>query len=145
LNSLRLMQFGPFPLRIMIGITFLAHRVPSLADFGQVQSFVGRIGLPPEAAFIVAALEIGGAIAMFAGILTRITAVLYIVFMLSTTLAVKLSRGFVGGFEVDLLLLVMAASLLITGPGRLSVEWDVIKREIWPRGRALLPAPQQRA
>jgi putative oxidoreductase len=142
---MRLMQFGPFPLRIMIGITFLAHRVPSLADFGQVQSFVGRIGLPPEAAFIVATLEIGGAIAMFAGILTRITAVLYIVFMLSTTLAVKLSRGFVGGFEVDLLLLVMAASLLITGPGRISVEWDVLKREIWPRGRALVPAATQKA
>jgi putative oxidoreductase len=110
-----------------------------------VQSFVGRIGLPPEAAFIVATLEIGGAIAMFAGILTRITAVLYIVFMLSTTLAVKLSRGFVGGFEVDLLLLVMAASLLITGPGRISVEWDVLKREIWPRGRALVPAATQKA
>ncbi|WP_266190233.1 hypothetical protein [Candidatus Nitrososphaera gargensis] len=37
MNSLRLMQFGPLPLRIMMGITFLAHRVPSLTDFGQVQ------------------------------------------------------------------------------------------------------------
>lgn len=140
MNSLRLIQIGPFPLRIMIGITFLAHRVPSLADFGQVQGFVGRIGLPPEAAFIVAALEIGGAMAMFAGIITRITAALYIVLMLSTTLVVKLSRGFVGGFEVDLLLLVMAVSLLITDPGRISVEWDVLKREMWPRGRSLVPA-----
>jgi uncharacterized membrane protein YphA (DoxX/SURF4 family) len=138
------MQFGPLPLRIMLGITFLAHRVPSLADFGQVQGFVGRVGLPPEVAFIVATLEIGGAIAMFAGIITRITAVLYIVFMLSTTLAVKLSRGFVGGFEVDLLLLVMAVSLLITGPGWMSVEWDVLKREIWLRGRTLVPAAPPR-
>lgn len=143
-NSLRLIQFGPFPLRIMLGITFLAHRVPSLADFGQVQGFVGRIGLPPEVAFVVATLEIGGALAMFAGIITRITAMLHIVFMLSTTLAVKLSRGFVGGFEVDLLLLVMAVSLLITGPGRISVEWDVLKREIWPRGRMLVPAVEQK-
>lgn len=138
------MQFGPFPLRIMLGITFLAHRVPSLADFGQVQGFVGRLGLPPEVAFVVATLEIGGAIAVFAGIITRITAALYIVFMISTTLAVKLSRGFVGGFEVDLLLLVMAASLLVTGPGRISIEWDVLKREIWPRGRALVPAAPPR-
>jgi putative oxidoreductase len=139
------MQFGPFPLRIMLGITFLAHRVPSLADFGQVQGFVGRIGLPPEVAFIVATLEIGGAIAMFAGIITRITAALYIVLMLSTTLAVKLSRGFVGGFEVDMLLLVMAASLIITGPGRISVEWDVLKREIWPKGKSLVPAAPPKA
>jgi len=139
------MQFGPLPLRIMIGITFLAHRVPSLADFGQVQGFVGRIGLPPEVAFVVAALEIGGATAMFAGIITRITAALYIMLMLSTTLVIKLSRGFVGGFEVDLLLLVMAASLLITGPGRISIEWDVLKREIWPRGKTLVPAAPPRA
>lgn len=111
MDNTRLLQFGPFPLRIMIGITFLAHRVPSLADFGQVQGFVGRMGLPPEVAFVVAALEIGGAIAMFAGVLTRITAALYIVLMLATTIVVKSSRGFVGGFEVDLLLLVMAVSL----------------------------------
>lgn len=82
---------------------------------------------------------------MFAGIITRITASLYIVLMLSTTLVVKLSRGFVGGFEVDLLLLVMAVSLLITGPGRISIEWNVLKREIWPRGRALVPAAPPRA
>src|SRR5688572_13387753 len=107
------MQFGPFPLRIMLGMTFLAHRVPSLADFGQVQGFVGRLGVPPEVALIVATLEIGGAMAMFAGIITRITAVLYIILMASTTLAVKLSRGFLGGFEVDLLVLAMAVSILI--------------------------------
>lgn len=132
----------------MIGITFLAHRVPSLADFGMVQGFVGNnLGLPPEVAIIVATLEIGGAIAMFVGILTRITAVLYIILMLSTTFVVKMSRGFVGGFEVDLLLLVMAVSLLITGPGRISIEWDILKREIWPRGRSLVPkqAPSARS
>lgn len=123
----------------MIGITFLAHRLPSLADFGMVQGFVGRIGLPPEVAFVVATLEIGGAIAMFAGIFTRITAALYIILMLCTSFVVKLERGFLGGFEVDMLLLVMAASVLITGPGRISIEWDVLKREIWPRGRSLVP------
>ncbi|AFU58803.1 hypothetical protein Ngar_c18710 [Candidatus Nitrososphaera gargensis Ga9.2] len=64
---------------------------------------------------------------------------------MSTTLVIKLSREFVGGFEVDPLLLVMAASLLITGPGRISIEWDVLKREIWPRGKTLVPAAPPRA
>ena len=27
-------------------------------------------------------------------------------------------------------------SLLLTGPGRISIEWDVLKREIFPRGKA---------
>ena len=139
LNQLQLMQFGPFPLRIVLGITFLAHRVPSLADFGRVQGFVGSLGLPPEAAYVVALLEIGGAIAIMAGILTRITAGFFIILMASTSLVVKFSRGFVGGYEVDILLLTIAASLIITGPGRISVEWDLLKREILPRGRQLVP------
>lgn len=29
----RLKKLGLFPLRIMLGMTFLVHRVPSLADF----------------------------------------------------------------------------------------------------------------
>ena len=139
MNSQKLLQFGPFPLRIVLAVTFFAHRIPSLAEFGRVQGFVGSLGLPPEMAYIIAVLEIGGATAILLGVFTRITAGLLIVLMTCTTLVVKLSRGFVGGFEVDVLLLTIAASLIITGPGRLSIEWDVLKREILPRGRSLVP------
>jgi putative oxidoreductase len=140
MNPLKLIQFGPFPLRIVLAVTFLAHRVPSLSEFDRVQGFVGSLGLPPEAAFVVATLEIGGAIAILLGVLTRIAAAFFIVFMTCTTIVVKLSRGFVGGFEVDILLLTIAASLMITGPGRISVEWDLLKRELFPRGKALVPS-----
>ncbi|HEY8139769.1 MAG TPA: DoxX family protein [Nitrososphaera sp.] len=140
MNPLRLIQFGPFPIRIVLAITYLAHRVPSLSEFDRVQGFVGSLGLPPEAAFVVAVLEIGGAIAILLGVLTRITAGFFIVFMTCTTIVVKLSRGFVGGFEVDVLLLTIAVSLMITGPGRISVEWDLLKRELFPRGRELVPS-----
>ncbi len=139
MNSVRLMQFGPFPLRIILGIAFLAHRLPTLAEFNKVQGFVGSLGLPPEMAYVIATLEIGGAIAILTGVFTRITAGLFIILMTSTTLVVKLSRGFLGGFEVDLLLLSIAASLVITGPGRISIEWDVLKKELIPRGHKLVP------
>jgi putative oxidoreductase len=139
-DAMKLMQFGPFPLRIAMTITFFAHRVPSLSDFGRVQGFVGSLGLPPEAAFVVATLEIGGSIAILSGVLTRITAGFFVILMASTSLVVKLSRGFVGGYEVDLLLLTMAVSLIITGPGRISIEWHVLKRELIPRGHKLEPS-----
>jgi putative oxidoreductase len=135
----RLLEFGPLPIRMMLGATFLAHRAPSLADFGQMMGFMGRLGLPAEFAFVIAALEIGGAIAIMTGVLTRIASILLIILMMCTTFIVKFDRGFVGGFEVDLLLLSIAASLLITGPGRASIEWDVLKREIFPRGKKLVP------
>lgn len=139
----RAMSFGPFPLRIMLAVTFFAHRIPSLSDFGRVQGFVSQLGLPPEAAIVVAVLEIGGAVAILSGVLTRITVGLFVIFMILTTTVVKLERGFLGGFEVDLLLLTIGASLMITGPGRISIEWDVLKREIFPKGKLLIPSRSQ--
>jgi putative oxidoreductase len=104
-----------------------------------MMGFMGRLGLPGEFAFVIAALEIGGAIALMTGVLTRIAAILFVPFMLATSFVVKLERGFVGGFEIDLALLAMASSIIITGPGRVSIEWDVLKREIFPRGKKLVP------
>jgi putative oxidoreductase len=134
----RLSEFGPLPIRVMLGATFLAHRAPSLAEFPQLMGFMG-LGLPAEFAFVIAALEIGGAVAIMTGVLTRIASILLIILMICTTFIIKFERGFLGGFEVDLLLLSIAASLLITGPGRASIEWDVLKREIFPRGKKLVP------
>jgi putative oxidoreductase len=58
--------------------------------------------------------------------------------MIGATLLVKISKGFVGGYEQVLLLMAVCISLLLTGPGRMSIEWDVLKREIFPRGKALV-------
>jgi putative oxidoreductase len=58
--------------------------------------------------------------------------------MIGVTLIVKLSKGFVGGYELELLLLAVSISLLLTGPRRISIEWDVLKREIFPRGKAIV-------
>ena len=58
--------------------------------------------------------------------------------MIGATLLVKISNGFVGGYELDLLLMAVCISLLLTGPGRISIEWDVLKREILPRGKAIV-------
>ena len=85
-GSQKVMQVGPFPLRIAMAITFLPHRVPSLSDFGKVQGSVGNLGLPPEAAFVLATLEIGGSIAILLGKLTRISAGLFVILMASTHL-----------------------------------------------------------
>ena len=39
----------------------------------------------------------------------------------------KLSKGFVGGYEFDLLLIAISVSLLLTGVGRISVEWNILR------------------
>ncbi len=55
--------------------------------------------------------------------------------MMSTTFIMKLSHGFSGprGYELDLVMMSIVISLLISGPGRISIERDILKREIIPR------------
>jgi putative oxidoreductase len=71
-------------------------------------------------------------------VVTRISAALLIIDMIGAIVLVKLSDGFVGGYEFELLLIAISFSLLLTGPGRISIEWDVLKREIFPKGKAII-------
>jgi putative oxidoreductase len=102
------------------------------------QGFFGNIGLPPEMAIPIGILEVAGGFAILVGILTRIASILFIIEMIGSTFTAKISEGFVGGYELDLLLMSISISLLLTGPGRISIECDVLMREIFPRGKDLV-------
>jgi putative oxidoreductase len=83
-------------------------------------------------------LEVIGGIFLIVGVVTRISAALLIIDMISAITLVKLPDGLVGGYEFELLLVAISVSLLLTGPGRFSIEWDVLKRETFPRGKAII-------
>jgi putative oxidoreductase len=55
--------------------------------------------------------------------------ILFILEMTGATLIVKAGNGFMGegGYEVDLLLMFISISLLLSGPGRVSIERDLLK------------------
>ncbi|NMJ86852.1 MAG: DoxX family protein [Thaumarchaeota archaeon] len=138
MQNSRALLFGPLPLRIIVGISFMAHGYPKLIDISRTQVFFSNIGLPTELAIMIGLLEFIGGLVLILGVLTRISSALLIVNMIGAILLLKISKGYVGGAELDLLLLAGATSLLITGPGRISLEWDIIKREIIPRGKKLV-------
>jgi putative oxidoreductase len=129
----RLISFSPLPLRIIAGISFILHGLPKLSGIDKTSGFFGSIGLPPELALPIALLEVIGGIALLLGIVTRIASILFIIEMIGVVLAIKLSKGFVGGYELELLLMFISISLLISGPGRISIERDLLKREIFPK------------
>jgi putative oxidoreductase len=141
--SKSLMMFGPLPIRILAGILFIAHGLPKFEDIGGTSGFFGSVGIPPELAVPIGLLEVIGGIFLLVGVVTRITAALFIIEMIAATLIVKLPDGFVGGYELELLLVAIGVSLLLTGPGRISVEWNVLKREIFPRGKAIVQEQQR--
>lgn len=143
MNIHRLTLYGPLPIRILAGIAFIAHGIPKLADPAMTQGFFGNIGLPPELAIPISLLEVIGGIALLVGLVTRIASILFIIEMICASIVVKLSKGFVGGFELDLLLMSVAISLLLTGPGKISVEYDILKREIFPSGKKIVDEIKQ--
>lgn len=132
--------FGPLPIRIVVGIAFMFHGYPKLLDVAGTQGFFNMIGLPAELALLIGLLEFIGGLVLVLGILTRIASILLIAEMIGAIMLVKLPKGFIGGYELELLLLAGAAALLIGGPGRASIEWDVIRREIFPHGKKLVSA-----
>jgi putative oxidoreductase len=132
----KLAQFGPLPIRILAGIAFIIHGIPKLSNVaGTEHFFANMVGLPAAMALPIGLLEVIDGFALLVGVLTRIASILFIVEMIGSTIVAKLSRGFVGGYELDLLLLAISISLLLTGPGRISIEWNVLKRELFPKGK----------
>lgn len=111
----------------------MMHGLPKLLDIPGTQNSFTNMGLPPELAIIIGLLEFIGGLAILLGILTRIAAGLLAIDMIGAILLVKLSKGFIGGYELDLLYLAIMISLIITGPGSFSIEKNIIKREIYPK------------
>ena len=70
-------------------------------------------------------------------------AILFIIEMMGAPIVVKLSEGFVEGFELDLLLMSVAISLHLTGPGKISIEYNILNREIFPKGKMIVDEIKQ--
>jgi putative oxidoreductase len=129
--------YGLLSIRIIAGLTFIAHGVPKFFNVSGGYGFFESVNLPPELFVPVALLEVMGGLAILLGILTRIASALLIIEMIGAILTVKLSKGFIGGYEFELLLISICISLVIMGPGKISIENYILRREIFPRGKQL--------
>ncbi len=139
--SQRLMQFAPLPIRIVAGLSFILHGIPKFQSPDQVAGFFGQIGLPAEMVIPIGLLEVIGGIFILIGFMTRISGILLAIDMIGATLLAKFSRGFIGGFELEMLLMAISIALLVGGPGKYSVEHGLLKREIFAKGRILAGRP----
>ncbi|MGD1834972.1 MAG: DoxX family protein [Nitrososphaeraceae archaeon] len=133
MDQQKLINYAPFPLRIVIGIIFIAHGLPKIFDIDGTSGFFSSIGLPPELVIPVFLVEFLGGIAIFVGILTRIASILLIINMIGAIISAHIPDGFVMGYEFNVLLISGLISLILTGSGNISIEKNILKREIFPK------------
>lgn len=118
-------EFGLFLLRVVLGVTFCLHGVDKFQKGipAIIERFSG-IGLPyPQYLTIaVIALEILGGAALVIGLSTRFISFLFICLMIGAIVTVKYPLGFLHGYEIDVVLMAMAATLLFTGSRFIAVD-----------------------
>jgi putative oxidoreductase len=116
-------ELGALLLRVILGITFFLH---GLSKFqGGIENTVGffdSMGIPGFIAYFVATIELVGGIALIAGLGTRIVSFLFVVIMAGALLIVNLSNGFLGGYELDLVLMIIALYFVLNGSSWMSLD-----------------------
>ena len=122
LRTHRFHDLSHFGLRISVGVLLIVH---SLGKFDSgTGGFFSSIGLPSEMAPLIGLLELLGGALLIAGVLTRIAASLVAIEMLTIMVYVKKLQSFSGknGLELELLIFVVLLTVIVLGPGRISIS-----------------------
>ncbi|MDP2339978.1 MAG: DoxX family protein [Deltaproteobacteria bacterium] len=151
-------RYTPWPLRLMLGVSFLVHGLPKLTAVGHAgfAAMLQGLSVPMSGftAWLVGFIEVFGGVGLLLGAFTGLWAFLLAVDMVVAALLVHAPHGFnfmnivgqtpegmpvfgVPGTEVPLLYLAGLVSLLLVGAGPLSLDawWD--KRKVdQPTGTA---------
>ena len=113
-------------LRLAIGGLFIIHGYPKLGAQQRKQGaeWMKSMGLPGGFILLGGVVEFFGGIAMLLGVFTSIIALLFAIWMLSTTwlAAGKMKKKFVGGYELDIILLLASLALAAIGGGIYSID-----------------------
>jgi putative oxidoreductase len=116
-----------FGLRVVIGVFFMVHsQLKFDTGFGQ---FLSSLGLPAEMAVLIGLLELIGGFLLIVGVLSRIASSIIAIDMLGAIVYVKRIKAFSGnqGVELELLAFIVLLTILVLGPGRISVSHIVKK------------------
>lgn len=109
-------------IRLALAAVFIAHGWSKIQDMAGTIGGFGTFGLAPFWAYLVAWVELLGGIAMLLGIFTKWAGWLLAIVMAAAIYFVKGSAGFLGGYEYELVLLLVALGVSFAGPGAYTIN-----------------------
>ena len=119
-------------MRLVLAYGFWEPATMKWADINAIGDWFAGMGMPFPLlnAYMAASTEMAGVFLLLFGFGTRLISIPLIVTMLVAIFTVHISNGFAAGsngFEIPLYYLIMLFTLVVYGPGRLSLD-HLIKR-----------------
>ena len=117
----------PLLFRMVLAFGFYETAMMKLKNFDGIVEWFGSMGMPlPKLnALLATGTETTGVVLLFLGLATRIISIPLIIVMIVAIITVHLGNGFEAGnngFEIPIYYILMLFSLLITGPGKISID-----------------------
>ena len=122
-----LADIPPFLFRLVLAYGFYGPAMMKWGNMEGVAEWFGSMGIPLPMlnAYMAGLTEISGVFLLLLGLGTRIISVPLIIIMFVAIFTVHLPNGFEAGengFEIPLYYLLMLFSLIVTGPGKYSLD-----------------------
>lgn len=114
---------GLLLLRVALAATFIAHGWAKFQNLEGTTAFFAGLGLAAFFVYLVAVVELLGGLALLLGLFTDVAGIALAINMAFAIILVKLSAGFLGGFEFELVLLLAALGIAFAGPGKYAIRW----------------------
>lgn len=108
--------------RVGLAAIFIAHGWDKLTDMDSTVKFFSMLNLSAFWAYLVAYVELLGGISMLIGLGTGWSGIILAINMIGAIALVKITKGFVGGFEFDLMLFLAALAISFAGPGKYTIQ-----------------------
>lgn len=119
---------GILLIRLGLAAVFIGHGFQKVTGMAMVVGFFSQLGLPAFVAYLVAFGEIAAGLAMLLGFWTHWAGKVIAIIMLGAIALAKFKTGFLGGYELDLMLLLSALGITFMGPGAYSLEAKMAKK-----------------
>lgn len=100
--------------RLILGFSMLMHGIDKVSGLEGTVGFFSSLGIPALMAYLVIAVEIIGGIFMIIGLLVPLVSLGFVVVLGTAMILLGLNRGYVGGFELEFVLIILSIAAGLT-------------------------------